>query len=63
MKRDPIIEAHWTLVGTAPDTDSIYSVCQLAENEVDEHVLFLTERGWNVHVYKPVLDRIVPALD
>ena len=40
MQRDPIIEAHWTLVGTSDETDSTYTVCQLTESEVDEHVLF-----------------------
>ena len=63
MQRDPIIEAHWTLVGTSDETESTYTVCQLTESEVDEQVVFLTERGWDVHIYKPVLERIVPHSD
>ena len=61
MNRDPILDADWTLVGTSNETDSTHIVCGLRWNEVDGHVKALTENGWDVHVYEPVLKQIIPG--
>jgi hypothetical protein len=61
MQRDPITEAHWTLVGTSDDTDSTYTICGLTRDEVDEHIAELVDGGWDVHVYEPVLKQIIPG--
>jgi hypothetical protein len=61
MNRDPITEAHWTLVGTSDDMDSTYTICGITRDEVDEYVAELLGQGWDVHVYEPVLKQIIPA--
>ena len=61
MNRDPITEAHWTLVGTSDDTNSTYTITSLKRDEVDEWVAKLSSGGWDVHVYEPVLKQIIPG--
>jgi len=64
MQRDPITEAHWTLVGTSDgfvQSGSTYTICGLTRDEVDEYIAELVDGGWDVHVYEPVLKQIIPG--
>ena len=55
------IEADWTLVGTADDSDSTATITGVKRTEVDEQVAMLVNAGWDVHVYEPVLKHTIPG--